>query len=337
MEAVADPVSPFTSEVAQNCPRCARDIPPGALECPQCRTLVHSDQMEQLAAHARSLESHGDIQEARDRWLACLPLLPAHSLLADWIGNHVRELETGTPSASHASTSSNANATPQWAKRLGPVGPIVLALLKFKSLLSFVAFFSVYWAFWGPKFGIGFAVLILIHEMGHFIDIKRRGLPADMPMFLPGFGAYVKWNALGVSLETRSAISLAGPLAGGLAAAVCAVLWFKTGYGLWGALARTGAWFNALNLIPLWIFDGSSAANALRKIERAVVLVVSATLGYALGEWVFGLVALGMGIRLFTRDDPTEPSNAITTYFIVVLTALGLVLWLVPGHGTGLR
>src|SRR5258707_13808010 len=98
-----------------------------------------------------------------------------------------------------------------------------------------------------------------------------------------------------------SAISLAGPCAGALAAGLCALLWFQTGYGLWAALARTGAWFNALNLIPLWIFDGNSAANALSKLERAVVLLVSAALGYALGEWVFGLDAAGMVIRLFTR------------------------------------
>jgi len=217
------------------------------------------------------------------------------------------------------------------------LGPIILALLKFKSLLSFVAFFGFYWTIWGAKFGIGFAVLILIHEMGHFIDIKRRGLPADMPMFLPGFGAYVKWNALGVSLETRAAVSLAGPFAGALSAGLCYLLWHQTGYGLWAALARTGAWFNALNLIPLWIFDGSSATNALSKLERAVVLLVSAALGYALGEWVFGLVAAGMGIRLFTRDAPEEQSNATAAYFVAVLTGLALVLWLVPGQGNGLR
>jgi Zn-dependent protease len=329
-------VSSFSSEIAQKCPRCAREIPYGALECPQCRTLVHGDQMEQLAAHARSLEAHGDIQEARERWLACLPLLPSQSVQADWIRNHVRELDAGS-SAQPASAHPNANTTPQWAKRLGPLGPIALALLKFKSLLSFVAFFGVYWSLWGPKFGIGFAVIILIHEMGHYIDIKRRGLPVDMPMFLPGLGAYVKWRTLGVSLETRSAVSLAGPLAGCFAAAICAGLWFKTGYGLWAALARSGAWLNALNLIPLWIFDGSSAANALSKLERAVVLVVSAALGYALGEWVFGVVALGMGVRLFMRDTPEEPSNFITAYFIAVLTALAVVIWLVPGHGAGLR
>lgn len=290
--------------------------------------------MEQLAAHARSLEAHGDFQEARERWLACLPLLPAQSVQAEWIRNHVRELDGGPlPQSGHAGSSS----TPQWAKKLGPLGPILLSLLKFKSLLSFVAFFGFYWSVWGAKFGVGFAVLILIHEMGHFIDIKRRGLPADMPMFLPGFGAYVKWNAMGVSQEIRSAISLAGPLAGALAAGACALLWYQTGYGLWAALARTGAWFNALNLIPLWIFDGSSAANALGKLERAVVLVVSAALGYALGEWVFALVAVGMGIRLFTRDVPEEHSNATAAYFVVVLTALAMVLWLVPGQGNGLR
>jgi Zn-dependent protease len=328
-------VSPFTSEIAQNCPRCAQELPPGALECPQCRNLVHGDQMEQMAAHARSLEAHGDLQGARERWLACLPLLPAQSAQAEWIRGHVRELETSAPL--QASAQRGPNATPDWAKKLGPVGPLLLGLWKLKFMWSFVAFLGLYWQLWGAAFGIGFAVLILVHEMGHFIDIKRRGLPADMPMFLPGLGAYVKWNALGVPLETRAAISLAGPLAGWFASAICAVLWLQTGYGLWGALARTSAWLNALNLIPLWIFDGSSATNALSKLERAVVLLVSAALGYALGEWVFGVVALGMGVRLFTHDAPPEHSNATAAYFVAVLTALAIVLWWVPGHGTGLR
>ena len=291
--------------------------------------------MEQQAAHARSLEAHGDWQGASERWLACLPLLPEHSAQAEWIRGHLRELESGAHSTQGAQPTSNSG--PQWAKRLGPIGPILLALLKFKSLLSFVAFFGVYWSLWGPAFGIGFAVLILVHEMGHFIDIKRRGLPADMPMFLPGLGAYVKWNAIGVSLETRSAVSLAGPLAGWFASGICALMWFHTGHGLWAALARSGAWLNALNLIPLWIFDGSSATNALSKLERAVVLMISAALGYALGEWVFALVALGMGIRLFTRDAPPEHSNSIAAYFVAVLTALAMILWLVPGRGIGLR
>jgi len=327
-------VSPYPADLNQNCSRCARPVLPGVLECPQCGTLVHSDQMEQFAAQARALEAHGELQVARERWLACLPLLPEQSLQAEWIRTHVRDLEAGgSRKKNHLPGSASM---PRWAQKLGPLGPIALALLKFKSVLSFVAFFGFYWQVWGAKFGIGIAVLILIHEMGHFIDIRRRGLPAEMPMFVPGFGAYVKWNALGVRQEVRSAISMAGPFAGLLAAAVCAVLWFKTGYGLWGALARTGAWFNALNLVPLWILDGSSAIRALNKPERALLLVINTALGFALHEVVFGLVAVGVLVRLFTHDEPEESNNFITAYFIAVITGLAVVLWLVPGRGTGL-
>jgi len=296
--------------------------------------------MEQLAAHARSLEAHGDLQGARERWLECLPLLPPGSRQAEWIRDHIRELEAsvhaaqGVPQATHAK--------PKWVRWLGPLAPIAFflakfktfffAIFKFKFLFSFAAFFGLYWATWGWKFGLGFAVLILIHEMGHFIDIKRRGLPADMPVFLPGLGAYVRWNALGVSLETRAAVSLAGPLAGFFSAAICGLLWYKTGNAVWPALARTGAWLNILNLAPVWILDGGSAAYALSKMHRAVILIVSVALGYGLSEGVFYLVAAGTAWRLFTRDAPEEPSNEIAAYFVPVLTALAIILWLIPKH-----
>ncbi|HKD81061.1 MAG TPA: site-2 protease family protein [Candidatus Angelobacter sp.] len=316
------------------------------MECPQCFTLVHADQMEQQAAHARVLEADGDLPAARERWLACLPLLPPKSKQAAWIRDHVRELETRNGAPAPPSNQPAAAAKPKWAKWLGPLAPValflakfktfLLAIFKFKFLFSFAAFIAIYWAAWGPKFGIGFAVLILIHEMGHFVDVKRRGLPAEMPVFLPGLGAYVRWKAIGVTLETRAAVSLAGPLAGFLSAAVCGVLWYTTGNGLWSALARTGAWLNLLNLAPIWILDGGSAAYALNKIQRGVILLVSAVLGYALHDVVFWIVAACTGFRLFTRDEPEEPSSFIMTYFIVVLVCLAVVLWKVP-HVAGPR
>ena len=334
-------MSQFAPEPLQNCARCARPLAPGLLACPNCNTLVHGDRVEQLAAHARSLEAHGDLQGAHERWAACLPLLPSNSKQAEWIRDHIREL--GRPPAPAPQP---PHARPQWARWLGPLAPIALVLAKFKTfflaifklkfLFSFAAFLGLYWAMWGPKFGIGFAVQILIHEMGHFIDIKRRGLPADMPVFLPGLGAYVRWKAMGVTLATRAAISLAGPLAGFLAAAACALLWHQTGNPLWAALARTGAWLNILNLIPVWVLDGGNAAYALSKMQRAMIMAVSIGLGYALGEKIFYLVAAGAAYRLFTRDEPEEPSNEMTAYFLAVLTALAVLVWLVPGHGAGM-
>jgi Zn-dependent protease len=207
-------------------------------------------------------------------------------------------------------------------------------VFKLKFLLSFAAFFAFYWAAFGLKFGLGFASLILLHEMGHFIDIKRRGLPAEMPVFLPGLGAFVRWQALGVSLETRAAVSLAGPLAGLLSAAACAVIWYQTADPLWAALARAGAWLNLLNLIPVWVLDGGQAALALGKMERAILLTACLALWLVLGENLFFLVAVGAGYQVFFAGDlPAHPSRSTTIYFVVVLTGLGILLHLMPGQG----
>jgi Zn-dependent protease len=239
---------------------------------------VHSEELERLAAEAKALEAKGDLRQAREQWLMGLRFLPPNSRQASWIQSHARSLDDAAERLQPAAPPSEN----KWAQRLGPVGPIAImlakgkvvlaALFKLKFLLSFVAFLGFYWAAFGLKFGIGFAILILIHEMGHFVDIKRRGLPAEMPVFLPGFGAYVRWAALGVSLETRAAISLAGPLAGFLASVGCALLWLQTGSPLWAALARAGAVLNLLNLIPVWVLDGGQADITLSKTKRIILI-----------------------------------------------------------------
>ena len=334
-------MSTITPELIRNCKRCSRELAPGALVCDQCHALVHSEKLDELAAEAKGLEAKGKLREAREHWLTGLSLLPANSRQASWIQQHARSLDAAADRVQPAPPSDN-----KWAQRLGPVGPIAVllakskvlltAVFKLKFLLSFAAFIGIYWGMFGMKFGIGFAVLILIHEMGHFIDIKRRGLPAEMPVFLPGLGAYVRWQALGVPLETRAAVSLAGPLAGFLASVACAVLWLQTGNPLWAALARAGAVLNLLNLIPVWVLDGGQAALALSKMERIVLLTACLALWLVLGEGMFFLVALGAGYQVFFAGDlPPRPSRATTVYFIAVLTALGVIIRLMPGQGLG--
>jgi Zn-dependent protease len=281
-------------------------------------------------------EEHGQLQKAREAWLKALPLLSPQAEQAKW----VRE-KAGKLAVRAAAESEKQQA---WAKRLGPLAPIalllakskfLLTLFKLKSLLSLATFLAFYWALYGWKFGAGFAVLILVHEMGHYIDIKRRGLPAEMPVFLPGFGAYVRWAAMGVSLATQAAVSLAGPLAGLLGAAVCALVWWKTGNGLWASLARSTAVLNVINLTPVWVLDGGKAFAALEKTERVVILTGALLLGFVLDEKIFLVVAAGASYRLFTKDFPREPSRGTTAYFAAVMAALGLVLYFTPGQGFG--
>jgi Zn-dependent protease len=307
--------------------------------CNGCRTLVHSQELERLASEAKAHEARGDPRAARERWLAALRLLPPTSKQADWISQHVQAL--GEDVIAEQSSAFDNTIRDQ---ALAQSGPIISprstaprpARLQLTSILSFLAFIAIYSAASGAKFGIGFAVLILLHEMGHFIDIKRRGLPADMPVFLPGLGAYVRWQALGVPLETRAAVSLAGPFAGFLASVVCAALWWQTGNPLWAALARSGAILNLLNMIPVWALDGGQAALALNKSERVALLIAALLLWLALGQRLFLLIALGAGYRaFFSKDLPSHPSRSTTIYFVGVMTALGVIIWLMPGRGLG--
>jgi len=312
---------------------CAMQLEASSLVCPRCHTLVHAEKLNRLSAAAKFSEEHNDLIRARTLWQDCLPLLPPTTEQALWIRKH---LEIFQPEGTESQPKT------KWISKLGPLAPIavvlvkaksLIALLKLQFLLSLVSFVGIYWALFGARFGIGFAALILVHEMGHFIDIKRRRLPADMPVFLPGLGAYVRWQALGVPIETRAAVSLAGPFAGLLASVACLGMWWSGGGQVWAALAHTSAWLNILNLTPVSILDGGQAAFALGRIERIVLLTASLLLWGFLGEGLFVIVAAGAAYRLFTKDLPAKPSPFTSAYFLFVLVALALVLAALPKSG----
>jgi Zn-dependent protease len=321
----------------RQCKTCGAELHPGDLVCARCHALIYAEELTVISHRATRLEEEGESAQALAEWRKALPLLPAHVTQSDWVLGHIRKLEL----AQQAAPAQPKNA---WARKLGPLAPIaiflakakwLLAIFKFKFLFSLGAFFAVYWALFGWKFGVGFGVLILIHEMGHFIDIRRRGLPADMPVFLPGLGAYVRWQAMGISLETRAAVSLAGPLAGLLASLACLALWWNTGDPLWAALTRAGAWLNLMNLIPIWVLDGGQAANALDRSGRWAILASAVLFGFFFQEGAFFLVALGAAWRLFTKDMAPVASFRMAAYFIGIMGFLGMVLRSVPGHGIG--
>lgn len=312
-------------------------LPPGSLACPQCHTLVHARELQELSGSAKFLEEHGDLARAREHWEKALELLPGDAAQTVWIRGHLSYLERAAGAGEPADKY-------KWARKLGPLAPIAVLLakskslfllFKFKSLFTLWLFLAFYFELYGLKFGVGFAVLIVIHEMGHYIDIRRRGLPADMPVFLPGLGAYVRWQGLGVTPEVRAAVSLAGPLAGWLGGVACLGLLWHTGDALWGGLARASAFLNILNLIPVWVLDGGQAAAALDPAERGVLAGTSMALWLLVDEKVFLLVAGGFLWRLYAKGRSEGPSRRATVYFAVVLTLLGVLLRLVPGQGFG--
>jgi len=322
--------------VITHCPDCGHELPLGILACPECHVLVHGIDLTRLSVEARELEAGQRFSEAREVWNRALALLPPGVKQAEWVREKMASLEHAHDEAAAPA----AQPSYVWAKRLGPLAPLViilakskgllLAIFKLKFLFSFFSFIAVYVALWGWKFGVGFAVSILIHELGHYVDIKRRGLPAEMPVFIPGMGAYVRWDALGVTKRQIAEISLAGPLAGCVAAATCLWLYASTGNTLWVALPHVGALINLLNLIPIWQLDGGKAIESLGKNERVALLVAVITIGILARQGLFLLIAGGAVFRLFTNDKAKREDWRSLAYYVLVLVLLALVLWASP-------
>jgi Zn-dependent protease len=134
----------------------------------------------------------------------------------------------------------------------------------FGKFFAFFVSFAIYAAlFHSWKFGLGLVLLILVHEMGHFIEAKRQGLSVTLPQFVPFLGAYVKIRQAHLAPWNNALVSLAGPFLGSVGAAVC---WAVSPYGdtqLWVGLANIGFLLNAFNLLPIGFLDGGSVARAI--------------------------------------------------------------------------
>ncbi len=169
---------------------------------------------------------------------------------------------------------------PVWRRALGLLTALGLLVLKFgaklKALLLLVpklklfttsatmlVSVAAYALIWGWRFAAGFVVLLLVHEMGHVIQLRREGIKASAPMFIPFLGALVAMKELPKDAAAEARVGLAGPVLGSLGALVPLGLWAVTGDELFQALAFVGFFLNLFNLLPVLPLDGGRAMAAL--------------------------------------------------------------------------
>jgi Zn-dependent protease len=152
------------------------------------------------------------------------------------------------------------------AKFFAAIKGFVLLLPKVKLLTTAgTALISVvvYSWFFGWWFAVGFVVLLFVHEMGHVIQLRKEGVKASAPMFIPGFGAVVMMKSLPDDALAEARVGLAGPILGTLGAGVCLAIAEATHSDLLRALAYVGFLINLINLVPLVPFDGGRAMAAM--------------------------------------------------------------------------
>lgn len=126
-------------------------------------------------------------------------------------------------------------------------------------LLSVVVYAFVF----GWRYAVGFVVLLFVHEMGHYVAARQRGLPVGLPTFIPFVGAWINLKQLPHDAETEAFVGLGGPLLGTVGA-IAAWMLARAYDAPWlMAVAYAGFFLNLFNLIPLSPFDGGRITAVL--------------------------------------------------------------------------
>src|SRR5438067_5298860 len=208
---------------------------------------------------------------------------------------------------------------PSMLKRAGGVIAAAIALIvkfaaKVKGLLillpklkllttsaSMLVSVAAYSLIWGWKFAAGFVLLLLVHEMGHVIQLRREGVPASAPLFIPFMGAVVGMKNLPDDAAAEARVGLAGPVLGSVGALGAAAIWLATGSDLFRALAFIAFFLNLFNLLPVLPLDGGRAMAALTPWMWLVGFAALVAVGIAFPNPIVLLLIVVGGYELYRR------------------------------------
>jgi len=296
---------------------------------------VHAEQLKRLASDAEALTRDGSLLAARLEWTKALDLLPPHSqqhtLIQSKIAELTRNIDAGPSGERTAGTATTKNEKPWWMQGLAGIGTIalllatklkflLLGLTKISTFVSMFAFFGVYWSIYGWPLALGLVLSIYIHEMGHVAMLRRLGIAAGAPLFIPGMGAVVMLKQQVTDPLIDAKIGLAGPVWGLGAGLAALAVYLATGGMIWFAIAQLTGFINLFNLIPVWQLDGSRGMHALARSERWI-LVAAIAAALLLTEqrmlFVIGAVAIW---RAMQKDAGPGDARVLATYVTLVVS-----------------
>ena len=200
----------------------------------------------------------------------------------------------------------------------------------FSALVSFGAYSLLY----GAWFAVALVVMIFVHEMGHVLEIRRQGMHATAPIFIPFLGAAIFQRQHPTDALKQAQIGIAGPIAGTLGATVAFVLYTSTQNPVFLLAASIGFFLNLLNLIPVWQLDGAwvlAPVSPWFQVAGLVMIGVS-VLFFHFASFLLIIIAV-LGIRTMLAGfrnarNPYYASVPMSARLALGAAWLGLVLYL---------
>lgn len=160
---------------------------------------------------------------------------------------------------------------------------------------------AAYSLFWGWPFAAGFVVLIFIHEMGHVIALRREGVKASAPTFIPFMGAVIAARSLGENALAEARVGLAGPILGTVGAFACWGLAEVLHSDMLLALAYVGFFLNLFNLLPVVPLDGGRAMAAMAPWMWFVGLGLLVAIAFAFPNPIILIIVLLGALETWRR------------------------------------
>lgn len=144
---------------------------------------------------------------------------------------------------------------------------LLLSSLKFGKLLTtggtMIVSVVMYAFVYGWQYAVGFVGLIFVHEMGHYLAAKQKGLDVGVPVFIPFVGAWIALKEMPHDAEMEAYIGLGGPLVGSIGALACYFAAREWNSMLLLAISYSGFFLNLFNLIPVPPLDGGRITAVL--------------------------------------------------------------------------
>ncbi|MBI2041918.1 MAG: hypothetical protein HYT20_02790 [Candidatus Nealsonbacteria bacterium] len=145
-------------------------------------------------------------------------------------------------------------------------------LLKFTKFLTMFSTMSlsalVYAFFLGPWFSIGLVTMLFIHELGHIIAMKIKGMKTSLPVFIPMLGAII-FSPPFKNKREEAFCGYGGPLLGGLSAAILFIFWWlmpdksSTLSETMLHVSYFAVFLNIFNLLPIRPIDGGRITQVI--------------------------------------------------------------------------
>ncbi len=330
------------------CPNCNTALAPGLLSCPGCQRLLHADTLKQVAADAQEAEAQGRQVEALGLWRSALELLPVKSRQYASVSDKVSTLSENIDTHPDLTDQGGrrAAARPVWVRSGLALGGLGLLLWKFKFVVAFVATkgklllmgltkastlfsmllsFGLYWTVWGWRFALGLVLSIYVHEMGHIAALRRFGIRASAPAFIPGLGAFIRMKQHPTGPVEDARVGLAGPIWGLVAAAATYGLFLATGWAGLSAIARVAAWINLFNLLPISPLDGGRGFRAMNTRQRWSAVAGLGVMWFYTGEGLLILLLLAALFRAFGKQAPEGGDDKTLLQYTVLVVLLSVM------------